>query len=505
MRNLYSAFTLKRFHLIILVFLLTGTVSASEVFDGENCRIDAQTTIQSDVLVLCGELIVEGVIDGNLIGAARTATIEGEITGSVYLLGGELRIEGGRIGKDVHFGGLVLDIGNRTTFVHEHGGIISASLSNTIHHQETIPGSITMLGYQLIVEGDVQREINFTGTALSIAGEVNGNVTASVGDPESRGASSQIESLFLPFRLIDLTAFSIELIDPGLIVTGNINGTLSYRSPNPINISGDVNSTVYTSTAPPLTGATQVEQSAQQVQRYLEGALREFLTLFSIGTAFLLIIPRTIQIPLRDLRIRPLSTLGVGLLSFILSFPIVLILMVLSVVIFLVFSRLPLGSLPIFVGGGLGLANIGGASVFYFTAIFVSRLIVALAIGRFLMRLFFRYHYHWRHLFISMVLGVLILSLLAAIPVIGWGINALALFLGLGAILSVFRRQLQRFVDTPPTPSPPARPYTVAQQIPLAPEPYILPALDNITPTPPPTGMDNLPEGFNWWQEDDTQ
>lgn len=487
--------------LFLMIFLLsTGVVSANEVLDGENCTVTPDEIITDNVFVLCGELRVEGRIEGHLIGAARTVTITGSVEGSIYLAAVELNMNG-QVGKDIHFAGLALTIDEQTQFEHAQGGIISLSLSQTITPGAVVPGRITGLGYQLIVQGSVGSDIGFWGSALQISGDVAGNVTATVGNAESNGASSQIETLLIPFPI------EVELVDPGLIVSedARIGGTLDYTGATPGIIEGTIaEATIYQPSGQALIG-TVTEPSSRTLRHYLRDVLQEFSTLGFIGVVVMLFIPRQMQAPLYYLRIRPISTLGVGMLTFILSFPVFLVIAFFSIVFMLVLSLLPLDDVVIFGGLALTLANIGGASLFYFTAIYIARLIVALAIGKFILHLLQRDDGTWRALFLNMAIGVFILAVFNSIPTFGWGIDALALFMGLGAILSAFRRMVKRLVDGMPLRT---GIYPVSQpDIPLLPPPanYFTDeevfAAPIIQQNPPPPGTENLPEGFNWWED----
>ncbi|RMG72909.1 MAG: hypothetical protein D6711_12070 [Chloroflexi bacterium] len=490
------------------MFSSTGIAYARGMLNGELCHIDAETIIEGDLFVFCGELTIAGRVEGSVLGGARIAVITGHVEGSIYLFGGELDVSG-TIGKDIHYAGLIMNVEPTVTFEHERGSIISANFSNTIHSGSVVPGNITNLGYQLVVDGIVGGELNFWGSALDISGSVGEDVFATVGNAESTGTSSQIETLLIPF-------FDVELNDPGLVITetGTITGTLDYTGPTAGMIQGEVKEgVIYTSTTPEL-GGTPVQQSARSLQRYLGVVLREFTSLAFIGVLCVSFIPRYMQTPVRLLQMRPLSSLGIGLLSFILSFPIVVIIAVISLILILLLSLLPLDNVVLFSGIVLGLANIGGASIFYFTAIYITRVVVALALGRFLLRVLIRQRLileesSWRYLALSMAFGVVLLSILGAIPVIGWGFNALALFLGLGAILSALRMQYRKLRNNTP---PPRTPMTMTRftpdmmpQLPYLPEQarQFAPPLIDESPGLDGPGMDNLPEGFNWWGEND--
>jgi hypothetical protein len=430
-----------------------------------------------------------------LIGAARTTVIheESAVEGSIYLAGVELDMLG-QLGKDLHFAGLSARVAETADFAHDHGGIISASLSTVVDDGAVVPGSVITFAYQLVINGDVGGEISFSGSALTITGTVDDSVFASVGGVDGGGASAQIESLLIPFRL------DVELRNGGLRVMddGFISGVLDYQGPTrglvePQQVGGSI---VYEDTGPSL--ADQVQPSRRTFERYLDAVVNEFVALGLIGVVLILLAPTQIQAPLRDLQIRPISTLGIGMLSFILSFPIVLIIVLVSVLVILLLSLLPLQNVIIFGGVVLGLANVGLASVFYFTAIYIARIVVALAIGRFLVHLFADddpSELRWR--LVSLAVGILLVALAGAVPVFGTVFNALILFLGLGAILNQLRVQFQRYRESN-QPAPPRRTQETVKVFPYTPEEPLV-----TEETLKGLGMENLPDGFEWWRDDE--
>ncbi len=488
----------RRIYWLILAFCTAGGVWAYEVLDGELCTIEADQTIEEDIFVFCGELRIDGHVKGHLIGAARTATITGQIDGSIYLLGGEL-IMGGTLGKDIHFGGLAMQVTDEAEFEHKDGGIISGNLSATIDREATIPGSILDAGYQLIVNGDVDQQINFWGSALHLNGRVSGNVRATVGSSQTGGVASQISTLLIPLPI------EVELVDPGLVVgkTAQIEGQLTYTGPTKGRLEGEFAQTpIFIQTEPAIVG-TPVEPTPVELRNYLQNVLQEFALLSLIGMVLMFISPRWMQAPLQPLRLRPISTLGIGILTFILSFPIFLIIAVFSIAIVVVVSLLPLDSVAVFSGVALVLANVGGASVFYFMAIYIARIIFGLGIGKFVVSLLFNFRDGWRSRYLSLIIGLFVFAIFNSIPIYGWGVNALALFMGLGAILTIMRRQLKQIIDPNVMRIP-------NSHLPLLPAPTFVEQIEDTVyvppitnPEPPAPGTLNLPEGFNWWQDDD--
>ena len=94
------------------------------------------------------------------------------------------------------------------------------------------------------------------------------------------------------------------------------------------------------------------------------------------------IFARPLQSQVKHIQTRPLPSIGVGLLTFIVAFPIVLIIVVFLVFIIFILLLLQLdGLLLTLVSGGLLGTLVGAISVFFFVAIFVSRIIVCLWAG----------------------------------------------------------------------------------------------------------------------------
>jgi hypothetical protein len=426
-------------------------------------------------------LVVHGVIGGDLFGGASNVVIDGAVRGSIYLVGGQLDISGA-IGGDIHFAGGVLNLKPSARLNKLGSDVISLSLSTAIEDAR-VPGSVTSVGYQLLLDGVVEREVSFWGSALTIDNLVKGDVTATVGDPASTGVT-QLRTLlnFLPIE--------VSLVNPGLRVTetGMVESQLRYEGP----VEGEIvaalpNPPEFTLVVNDFTIAPE-ESLLDQLRDYAGQAIREFISLALIGAVGLLLTPRALQAPIYSLRVRPLPSLGVGLLMFIISFPIFLIVILFSVALVLLLSVLQLGDFAVLGGVIINILNLGGAGLFYFTAIFISRVIVCIALGRFLVRLLLGDRPERYMTYVSLLLGVILLALVSSLPYVGWLINALAAFFGLGAILTLIQRQLdiaRETVPQAPTQSQDARqlPSPIIEDQPL------------LGP-----GMDNLPDGFRWWQ-----
>jgi len=188
-------------------------------------------------------------------------------------------------------------------------------------------------------------------------------VTATVGDPASTGVS-ELRTIFgfLPFDL--------NLIDPGLRVTesGAINGQLRYSGPTEGEIAVTLAHPAEFTLVTAQTGLITPENSlAENLREYLGAAIRELVSLAFIGLVALLLIPRAIQAPIYSLRVRPLTSFGIGLLTFIISISIFFIVIpLLGFVLVLLLLVLQLSDLAIIAGAIVLLLDLGGAGLFYF-------------------------------------------------------------------------------------------------------------------------------------------
>jgi cytoskeletal protein CcmA (bactofilin family) len=472
MRRRLFAFTL-----FLLVYSVS-VASARQILQADQCMVPTDESIKGNLFVTCRTLTIEGTVEGDVIGAAATSSIMGTIEGSIYLLGGQLDVFG-TIAGDLHFAGPVLHIHSGANLL--YGDVFSFTLST--ESEETIAGNVVAAGYELVLEGDVGREVSFWGTALTIAGEVRGDVDASVGDPQSTGVA-ELRAL--------LTPAGVALTNPGLYITdqGMVNGQLTYTGPVEGEILAElphepVFQQVITQTD--LTTLTEGDNFAHNVGVYFSVVLYDFITLSLIGIIALLVAPRALQAPIPTLRMRPLPSLGVGLIAFILSWAVILVILLLSAAVVGLFLLLQLRDLTLISALLLAVLDFSGIGLYAVIAVFITRVIVALALGRFIVRRLFGNDTSRGALIFSLLLGIVILALFASLPLVGWLINAMALFLGLGAILTLLQEELEKARAAPmtvPTDSVEAR------QVP--------PPMVDDRPSEP--GRENLPEGFKWWQ-----
>ncbi len=479
--------------LSILLLFGRGTAWARTIRQGDQCLIDTAEVIQGNLFAMCRTLQIKGTVNGDVLAAATDAKITGKVTGDVYVLAGQLEISG-EVGQDVNFAGSVLRLQPTAKLTSTTSDVMSLSLSTTLDTGASVPGNITSAGYQLVVNGDVGGEVSFWGSALVINSAVGGDVDSAVGDSQSTGVS-QVQTLIVPF------GWDVELTNPGLVVgdKGVIGGHLKYSAVSEGTITGKVNGeTVFTKVASqPDLNEIILNENRDSVRLLAGATIHEFAILVLIGVLGLVFLPRQFQVPLRTLQSRTLPSAGMGLLAFIISFPITIVMLILIVFVLIVpLVILQLDGLFVFLFSGTVLGAWGGAaSVFYFTAIFISRVVVGLFIGRIIVRAVMRDNGSQRIAFISLIVGSLLLSIVVSLPVIGIIVSAITAFTGLGAILIVINNQLRALREEVPQSA--LRVKAISPSHRSASRQYAPPMLqDGSGP-----GMDNLPAGFDWWDD----
>ena len=174
------------------------------------------------------------------------------------------------------------------------------------------------------------------------------------------------------------------------------------------------------------------------------------------------------------------------MLLFIISFPVALILLIITTIAVLLPLALHLPGVALVAGALLALVDIGVIGVFYFTAIFVARAIVGLGLGRFVLHVASDAETARRRPRLSLIIGVTLLAFFASLPVVGFLFNAGALFMGLGAIAGAALESVAKF-----------RLRQLRSDEPVAQSPAPTPALIRLPPIARGAGLNDLPPGFD--------
>ena len=495
---------------LLLMFALmvwAGRVEATDGLRGDECVVAVDEVILEDFYFFCNTLVIDGFIDGDIVGMASEVTIgrEGQVTGDLWVLGGQMTIEG-VVGDDVHFVGADLDVTSLARFPNPFTDIVAAGISMEISERSVVPGDVIYYGYQAIVAGHVNGDVDFEGQSLVIENDIAGNVSASVGDRES---GAPISSLPL--------VYSVDFREPGLFfsdvdseVEGYINGSLTYRAAQSVNtrdrVGGRVSFTRSLS-QPDITVADQSDTFLQIVGQYVLTAARDVIALGLVGILALNFYGKIILEPGYRVQKRPISAFSWGLTLTLLSVPAALLLLLTSLVILGVIAIITLSELTVMAGVILLVLNLGLMGGFFFLLAFLGRVITSFVIGflvlRYVQRVWRRYDPQppvmLSELWFAILIGVGLQAMVVHLPLgsfvanVQFFLTGIAASAGLGALFMYFRDlwyQSDRRVL-----SPRGTTSTTWRAVPPPP-----PDDDDGAPEVP-LGMTDLPPGFEGFED----
>ena len=160
------------------------------------------------------------------------------------------------------------------------------------------------------------------------------------------------------------------------------------------------------------------------------------MSVLVIGVLLLWLLPRMLRGAADAARGRPLLSFGIGILGFIAVIVLVVLVILVTGLVAVVLGLLGLGSLTaVTVVGGILVAAVA-VFLFVLAVVFAAPATVGLALGRLLFR---GEGGSFPSGLGALALGVLVVVLLAAIPVVGGWLEALVVLLGLGALLLTAR------------------------------------------------------------------
>jgi len=205
-----------------------------------------------------------------------------------------------------------------------------------------------------------------------------------------------------------------------------------------------------------LSGGQQPVQQAAQIdterlKTWGTALLRNLIALLGLGLLVIWLMPDPFIWASEKIKQAPWRMALSGLTFYVGGWFVALLAFVLILALAIFFYAVSLPNLG-FLLGTLGLTGLGlGVSVFWLSITYLSKLIIALLIGRLLLQRFAPRYLHsnlW-----PLLLGVVLYALVASIPYLGWVVATLVTFFGLGALWVV---AVQPSIQQPIIESPPA-------------------------------------------------
>lgn len=328
----------------------------------------------------------------------------------------------------------------------------------TIPADETVPHDLYVAGSSVRVAGRIEGDLFVAGGTIDVSGPVTGDLFAAGGtvtisapvDQHLRVAGGNVsvsgpvgQDLLVAAGTLDLTS------------TARVGGDVIFTAGRAA-LEGAVQGSALGSSGAYTRGGTiggsedvtlrearvREAEPPSATDRFL-GQVRRYLSIVLVGALLLWLMPRLIQPAATRLRERPLTSLGVGALTFAGFFVVILALFIAMVLLAIPLGLLGLGRLVVTMVAGVLLGMGVLAYVFVAILLFVAAAVVGLALGRLLLQQAGRYRdAGWaRRPYVALLLGVLIVVVLTALPLVGGILNAIVVLLGLGALAIVVWQQ----------------------------------------------------------------
>jgi cytoskeletal protein CcmA (bactofilin family) len=240
-------------------------VIASEEVVNDDLYVGAQQfilegTVHGDVVAFGQTVTINGTVDGDLITAAQTVIVSGEVTGSIRMAGSVLFVaDTARIDGDV----------------------VGAGYSLEVRPGNAIGRDLVFAGQQLLLAGDVIRNVKVAAAAFELQGKVGGDVVAEVAD------ASQANTMIPPAVFMPPSTVAVPGIQAGLTVapSASIGGDLTYTQWRDLSIPAGVVLGRVARTAPstPQTAVREATYS-ERVASWTAGIVRHSLTLIVISS-----------------------------------------------------------------------------------------------------------------------------------------------------------------------------------------------------------------------------
>ncbi|RLD05278.1 MAG: hypothetical protein DRI65_09040 [Chloroflexota bacterium] len=391
-----------------------GEIIDDDLFIGGDI-VEINGTVNGDVFASGSIVKVNGTINGSLASGAQTILINGKVSGSVYA--GSMTITLGsdaEIGRNMFYGGFNLNA--------EEGSII---------HRDLLVGA-----YQVLLSGEIGRDVQAGVGALDIDGSIGNNVRAEVTSP-SDGQPPQIYP----------SPPGIDTIAPsGIRVSeeAEIGGSLYYKSSEDqsraiaITPPGGIEFDYDPQVNPNVDSPDPDEIGSRLVGAWLLKQVRVFITLMLLGSLIVWQLPGLLNKVSEKVEKEVMPSLGWGLVSIMVVYLGALLaggLIIAGAIFFGVITLGELSRVILTVGfTSLGLIMAG----FGLLVSYGSKLVVSYLVGKLLMR-WLAPKYEDQPIW-SMLIGIFLYTFLRAIP-LGFGlvIGICVTLVGIGAMWLTYR------------------------------------------------------------------
>lgn len=359
----------------ISTLLFASGVDASSFGAGNNPTVNKGDVLDSSLYVAGENITVQGTVKGDVYCAGQNIEISGTVEGDVLCAGQNLKIDG-KVNGNVRVAGQVV------------------SVSAVIGQSATVFGqSVTMAN-----SSDVAYDATIFASSISLSGKIGRDVV---------GGASSVYVTGNVGRDADLGA---EVLTLG--ANSNIGGNLVYTSKSQVvsDTTAHVGG-VIEHKFPEESKKANVAKSMPSYGDMIAGAMFGMLAILAIGALLMWIAPGVFKNAANNLQQQPIQTFGWGFVAMV-CIPVAMIVLIITII-------------------GIPLAFMLCAACFIWAM--VSHAIASYALGGWMSK-----KLNWSakvNEFLTFALGLLTLSIVSIIPIIGMIVSMIAWICGFGAIV----------------------------------------------------------------------
>ena len=353
---------------VVLALMLELTPAlATEVRSGMSVVVDAGATINDELYASGQNVAIDGIVSGDLMAVGSQVSLRGKVGRSASLMGSTVDVSGS-VGDNLRAAGARVSVSGK---VGDNASLAGATV--TLTKAASVGRDLQAAAGDLRIEGSVGRNLRAAGGQVTIKGTIGG---------KARIDASQLT------------------LGPKALIKGD----LIYSSPQKADIA-DGARVLGEKTYKPVPVREKREAKGWKFALWLVS----FIALYALGAVVIAFAPATVASSADRVIRAPWISLLVGFL----------VLVAVPVAVLIIMATLI----------GIPLALI--LLAMYLIMIYISRLFVSAAIGRWLFAKFGRPQVS---LYLGLLVGLLILWLLLLIPFAGWLIHLVAIFLGIGGL-----------------------------------------------------------------------
>ncbi|MCO6452506.1 MAG: polymer-forming cytoskeletal protein [Caldilineales bacterium] len=396
---------------VILAALLVSMPSmALEMRSGDEVVIDSSEVIDDDLYVGANIITVNGTIKGDLVAAGATITINGVVEGDLLASGQHIVISGD-IGDDARVAAAAITLKSSGAIGDD---LVAAGYSLETEPGSEIDGSLLFTGGQALLAGSVQENVEVRAGSVALNGQVGGDADIDVG-----GGATFNYMAFMPGMP------PLPEVPGGLTVEGaEVDGQLRYSSPGEVELPDNIDAEYVHPDTTAVPGPSLVDRGLNVV--------RQFVSLLLVGLIMTFLTTGFTNAIVGKFHSRMWQSLVVGLIALFGAFAVLLIFLLMILLLLVVLTQLTLGALAA-IAGIVSLVILAAAIlVLLIISFWISRVVIAVWLGRLI---FSRISPKLAESRIwPLVLGLVIIVLLMAIPILGFVVSFVIALAGLGAV-----------------------------------------------------------------------